>query len=108
MFSLLFVVVVVVVCCSLLVVVVVVVCCVVLFVASRPRPLFNILLIVVFAVDVRGLLFVFVVFVFVMCLFVRFLILEFHSTFVYHPEMLFAFVGACCYCYVLLVLLLSW
>ena len=42
-----------------------IVCCVVLFVPSNPRLLFNILLLVVVAVGVRGLSCVFVVFVFV-------------------------------------------
>jgi len=54
--SLSFVVVVVVIRCSLFVVVVLVICCVVLFVPSIPRLMFNMLLLVVVAVGVRGLI----------------------------------------------------
>ena len=83
--------------------VVFIVCCVVLLVPSNPRLLFNVWLLVVVAVGVRGLLCVcvFVVFVCVLfdCLFVRFLIIESRSKFVSHPDVL-------CMCRCVLVLLL--
>jgi len=85
--ALLFVVVVVAgICRSCFVVVVFIVCCVLLLVPSNPRLLFNVWLLVVVAVGVRGLLCVCVCLLFLCvlfdCLFVRFLIIESRSKFV--------------------------